>query len=120
MIDVSVFTSISHSESFGVAAVEASACGKPIVASDVGGLPEVVEHGVTGFIVPPRNPAETADAIEKLVLDRNLRARMGSAGRYRVKKLFNWNDNVTQMVNIYDSVLRLRNGAPRNHAHEVN
>jgi L-malate glycosyltransferase len=103
MIDVSVFT--SESESFGVAAVEASACGNPVVAANVGGLPEVVEHGVTGFIVPPRDPHKTADAIEKLVLDGSLRACMGSAGRERVKKLFNWDDNVSQMIEIYDSTL---------------
>ena len=103
MIDVSVFTSTS--DSFGVAAVEASACGNPVVASNVGGLPEVVEHGVTGFIVPPRDPHKTAEAIEKLVLDGSLRACMGSAGRQRVKKLFNWDDNVSQMIEIYDSTL---------------
>jgi glycosyltransferase involved in cell wall biosynthesis len=104
MIDVSVFTSTS--EAFGVAAVEASACGNPVVASNVGGLPEVVEHGVTGFIVPPRDPQKTADAIEKLVLDASLRSCMGSAGRQRVKKLFNWDDNVSQMIEVYDSTLR--------------
>ena len=103
MIDVSVF--LSTSDSFGVAAVEASACGNPVVASNVGGLPEVVEHGVTGFIVPPRDPHKTADAIEKLVLDGGLRACMGSAVRQRVKKLFNWDDNVSQMIDIYDSTL---------------
>jgi glycosyltransferase involved in cell wall biosynthesis len=103
MIDISVFTSTS--DSFGVAAVEASSCGNPVVASNVGGLPEVVEHGVTGFIVPPRDPHKTADAIEKLVLDGSLRACMGSAGRQRVKKLFNWDDNVSQMMEIYDSTL---------------
>jgi glycosyltransferase involved in cell wall biosynthesis len=104
MMDVSVFTSTS--EAFGVAAVEASACGNPVVASNVGGLPEVVEHGVTGFIVPPRDPYKTADAIEKLVLDGSLRACMGSAGRERVQKLFNWDDNVSQMIEVYDSTLR--------------
>jgi glycosyltransferase involved in cell wall biosynthesis len=103
MIDISVFPSLS--ESFGVAAVEASACGNPVVASDVGGLPEVVEHGVTGFIVPPRDPYNTANAIEKLVLDSSLRAHMGSAGRDRIERLFNWDDNIRQMVEIYDSTL---------------
>jgi L-malate glycosyltransferase len=65
-----------------------------------------VEHGVTGFIVPPRDPYKTADAIEKLVLDGSLRACMGSAGRERVQKLFNWDDNVSQMIEVYDSTLR--------------
>lgn len=103
MIDIEVFTSTA--DSFGVSAVEASACGNPVVASNVGGLPEVVEHGVTGFIVPPRDPHKTADAIETLALDGGLRACMGSAGRQRVKKLFNWDDNVSQMIDIYDSTL---------------
>ena len=102
MIDVSVFTSI---ESFGVAAVEASACGNPVVASNVGGLPEVVEHGVTGFIVPPHDPPQIADAIEKLVRDGSLRACMGSAGRRRVQRLFDWDNNVSQMIGIYESTL---------------
>jgi glycosyltransferase involved in cell wall biosynthesis len=113
MIDISVFTSTS--EAFGVAAVEASACGNPVVASDVGGLPEIVEHGVTGFIVPPRDPRKTADAIEKLVLDSSLRACMGSAGRQRVKKLFNWDDSVSRMIEIYDSTLPPLGVAPVQH-----
>lgn len=108
MIDVFVFPSTSNSESFGVAAAEAGACGNPVVASNIGGLPEVVEDGVTGFIVPPREPAKIAEAIEKLVLDRALRARMGSAGRRRVEMLFNWSHNVSQMIGIYHSTL---NGA---------
>jgi len=115
MIDVFVFPSTSDSESFGVAAVEASACGNPVVASNIGGLPEVVEHGVTGFIVPPREPVKTADAIENLILDSGLRSRMGSAGRRRVENLFNWNDNVSQMIRIYNSTLHGARGASVQH-----
>lgn len=112
MIDIAVFTSTSDSESFGVAAVEASACGKPVVASEVGGLPEVVEHGVTGFLVPPRDPAKTADAIERLILDHSLRDRMGLAGRRRVEKLFSWDDSVNQMISIYRATLSRAIGVP--------
>jgi len=68
MLTISV--SVSDSESFGVAILEASACEKPVVVSNVGGLTEVVEDGVTGIIVPPRNPEKTAEAIEKLLLDK--------------------------------------------------
>ena len=102
----------SDSESFGVAAVEASACGKPVVASEVGGLPEVVEHGVTGFLVPPRDPVKTADAIERLILDRSLRDRMGLAGRLRVEKLFRWDNCVDQMISIYRDTLNRTAGVP--------
>lgn len=106
MLSVSVSVSVSNSESFGVAIIEASACGIPVVVSNVGGLPEVVEDTVTGYVVPVRNPEETADAIEKLILDDELKARMGKAGRERVKQLYDWNKNVDQMISIYKEIVR--------------
>lgn len=102
---LSISVSVSNSESFGVAVIEASACEKPVVVSNVGGLPEVVEDGVTGLIVPPRNPEKTALAIEKLILDSSLRAEMGKAGRKRVFQLYNWHNNVQQMISIYKGAL---------------
>jgi len=106
MLSVSVSVSVLNSESFGVAIIEASSCAKPVVVANVGGLPEVVEDKVTGFIVPPRDGKATADAIEKLILDRSLQIKMGINGRERVKKLFNWSDNVTQMTTIYKEILK--------------
>lgn len=103
---LSVFVAISDSESFGVAVVEAMACEKPVVVSNVGGLPEVVENDITGFIVPPRNPEKTAEAIEKLILDEQLRLKMGKAGRERVIKLYDWNKNVEEMIKIYNKILK--------------
>ncbi|MCE5286397.1 MAG: glycosyltransferase [Pelosinus sp.] len=103
MINISVF--LSNSESFGVAIIEASACAKPVVVSNIGGLPEVVEGGVTGLIVEPRNLDQTVIAIETLILDEKLRIKMGQAGRKRVEGLFNWQQNVKQMINIYRKVL---------------
>ena len=105
MINISVFVSTQDSESFGVSAIEASACAKPLVVSRIGGLPEIVEESVTGIIVPPKDIQTTAKAIEKLVLDKELRERMGKAGRERVKKLFNWNDSIRQMISVYKNVL---------------
>ena len=105
MLTVYVAVSVEESESFGVAVLEASACEKPVVVSDVGGLPEVVAGNVTGVIVPRRNADATADAIEKLLLDEDLRRRMGAAGRDRVRRLFDWRANVTQMLAIYESVV---------------
>ena len=60
-------------ESFGVAILEASACAKPVIVSRVGGLPEVVEDNVTGFIVPSKNEKTAADAIENLILNEDFR-----------------------------------------------
>ncbi|MCD7873785.1 MAG: glycosyltransferase [Acidaminococcaceae bacterium] len=102
---LSISVSVSNSESFGVAVIEASACEKPVVVSNVGGLPEAVEDGVTGLIVPPRNPEKTALAIEKLILDSSLRAEMGKAGRKRAFQLYNWHNNVQQMISIYKGAL---------------
>jgi len=104
---LTIFVSVSDSESFGVAVIEASACEKPVVVSNVGGLPEVVEAEVSGFIVQPRNPRQTADAIEKLILDESLRVKMGKAGRERVQRLYNWEDNVRQMSDIYSAMLQI-------------
>lgn len=102
---LSVSVSVSNSESFGVAIIEASACGIPVVVSNVGGLPEVVEDKVSGYVVPARNPEATADAIEKFILDDELKIGMGKAGRERVKKLYDWNKNVDQMVSIYKEMV---------------
>ena len=104
MLDVFVSLSIEDSESFGVAVIEASACEKPVVVSRVGGFPEVVENNVTGIIVEKENVKEAADAMLKLIKDKYLREEMGKAGRKRVIKYFNWDENVTQMLNIYRQV----------------
>jgi len=104
---ITIFAALSLSESFGVAVLESSACGKPVVVSDVGGLPEIVEHNITGLIVPPANESEAAEAFEKLILDKRLQFELGMNGRNKVKANFNWNDNVKKMVELYKKVLSL-------------
>lgn len=84
--DVLVLPSRHPSESFGLAALEAMACGKPVVASHVGGLPELVEHDVTGFLVPPEDSSALAIALERLHGDRQLRLRLGDAARNRARR----------------------------------
>ncbi|MDI6851721.1 MAG: glycosyltransferase family 4 protein [bacterium] len=105
MIDIFVLLSRVE-ESFGVVVVEAMACGKPVVVSNKGGLPEVVEEGVTGFVVPAENPKATASAIETLIKDKELRKSMGRRGRERVLKLYNWKENVSKMIEIYEELLK--------------
>lgn len=99
-----IFCVLSESESFGVAAVEASAQGIPVVASDVSGFKEVIEDGVTGIIVKRKSPEEAEKALEVLVLDNDLRIKMGQAGRKRVEKLYDWEENVGIMVKVYESM----------------
>lgn len=105
MIDIFVSLSVEDSESFGVAVLEASACGKPVVVSNAGGLPEIVADNETGFVVDKKNARQAADAIEQLLLDKNLRAAMGKNGRMRAAEFYNLSDNVDQMMKIYKEVL---------------
>lgn len=103
MLDIAV--SLSHFEGFGVSTIEASACEKPVVVSNVGGLAEIVENNLSGFIVPPSDPEATAAALEKLALDKNLRLRLGKKGREIVREKYFWDDNVNLMIDIYKMVL---------------
>ena len=75
-------------EGFCNAVIEAQAMELPVVTSDAGGLPENVEDGVTGFVVPRRNPAALADKLALLARDPALRRRLGCAGRARATARF--------------------------------
>jgi glycosyltransferase involved in cell wall biosynthesis len=84
--DLCVVPSIS--EPLGLVALESLATGTPVVASATGGLPEIVEHGQSGLLVPPKNPHELAAAVIKLARDAKLRAQMGQNGRSFVRENF--------------------------------
>lgn len=102
-----VVPSVTPSESFGVAAVEASSCGLPIVASRIGGLPEVVRDKVTGILVPPRDVSALAGAIEELLKNQSLCDSLGEAGRKFVLEHFEWSENAGRMEQVYASLLHL-------------
>jgi glycosyltransferase involved in cell wall biosynthesis len=76
----------SRAESFGIAALEAMSWGVPVVATEVGGLPELVRHNVTGLLVPPDDEAALAKALRRVLLDRELTAQLGAAGRAEAEK----------------------------------
>ena len=84
----------SRREGFGVTCLEAMAHGKPVVASAVGGLLDLVVDGETGLLVPPRDPRALRGALDRLLGDRDLRRRLGSAARDRARRHFSW-DAVT-------------------------
>ncbi len=91
-------------ESFGVSVLEAMACGKPVVVSKVPGMLEIVKGG-TGIIVDKENPRQLAQAILKLCDSRALRESMGEAGRKHVKQNYEFEDNLKEMVSVYDIYL---------------
>jgi glycosyltransferase involved in cell wall biosynthesis len=83
-----IFVLSSRSEGFPVSVLEAMAAGLPVVATDVGGVSEAVRHGETGLLVPANDPGALAEALDCLVQDPELRLRLGSAGRERVRQHF--------------------------------
>jgi glycosyltransferase involved in cell wall biosynthesis len=100
----------SRQESFGVTAVEGSACARPIIASRVGGLPEVVIDGETGIMVEPENVEKLVEAMKFMIDHSEERVRMGQAGREFVLRNYAWEENVSQMEALYRTVLRERSG----------
>lgn len=99
-----IYAALSRRESFGVAVLEASSCGIPVVVSDVGGLPEVVRDGETGIVVESESPDEAAEAIHSLVTDPKKRYEMGKRGRSHVVKKYEWSDCVTKLLEVYEYV----------------
>jgi glycosyltransferase involved in cell wall biosynthesis len=95
----------SHNEGLPITILEAMASGLPVVTSDVGGCKEAVIHRETGFLIPPGDCRKMAQAIKKLLLDKELARSMGQAGRKRVKKLFDISVNCNQIQNIYFELL---------------
>jgi glycosyltransferase involved in cell wall biosynthesis len=93
-------------EGFSLPAVEAMACGTPLVATTGGALPEVVgTDGTTGLLVPPSDPSALAVAIGRLLDDDDLRSRIGAAGRARVLKEFTWRATAVGTVGQYRALL---------------
>jgi len=78
------------------------------VVSNVGGLPEVVREGITGFIVPPRDPEATAAAIEELLLSPELQSKMGLAGRQWVLQQYDWEKTAKVIEDLYVKITTVK------------
>lgn len=107
-LDVVVLSSDARRETFPMALLEAMAAGKPVVATRVGSIPEMVLDGITGYLVPLRSPADLAVRLRRLLEDAELRARMGARGRERVKRRFIAERMVRETEGLIEDVIRSR------------
>lgn len=97
----------SHEEPFGRSVIEAMACAKPVVATNVGGIPEIIENDVSGFLVPARSPQDLAATVQRLLELPELRRRIGHDARKRVEKSFSNEEHVRRIHEIYQRLLNL-------------
>lgn len=100
-----LFVLPSETEAFGRVLIEAMSLSKPVVATTVGGIPEIVVDDVTGLLVPPRSPEKLAQAIIKILKDPSLAAAMGKAGRQRVENHFTVEKYIDNIVALYQELL---------------
>jgi D-inositol-3-phosphate glycosyltransferase len=101
----------SHNESFGLVAVEAQACGTPVVAAAVGGLVTAVADDVSGLLVPGHDPADYAAALRRLIRDPGLRSRL-SAGAVTHAAAFSWERTAEGLLAVYSDALARTNAQP--------
>ena len=108
LLSLDLFVLPTVQEALGTAFLEAMATGRAVVGCRVGGVPEVVEEGKTGLLVPPEDPAALAEAILTLLADGELRARMGAAGRQSVMARYSVEEMCRRMWEVYRSLLSER------------
>lgn len=92
-------------ENLPIRVLEAMACGAPVIASNICALPEVIDSGLDGILIPPGSVSELGDSICALLSDRSLRRKMGDNARKKVLKKFDWDVNAIRTVEVYQSIL---------------
>ena len=100
-----VFASTPWHAPFGITLVEAMACARPVIGSEVGGIKHTVDDGLTGFLIPPRDPEALADRLARLHRHPELARAMGEAGRRRACEHYTWHHVAAQLAGIYADVL---------------
>ena len=100
-----VFVLPSVVEAFGIAVIEAMACSKPVIATNLGPFPEIIRDQETGLLVPLHSPYDLADAIIELALDENKRKKMGERARKDIEKRFDINKIADDYLEIYKKLI---------------
>jgi len=99
-----IFVVPSVVEAFGLVTIEAMACGKPVIGTNVGGIPDIIEDGVNGYLVKTKDFGALAEKILILLKDSDLREKMGKAGRETVEKKFNIKYRAEKIIKLYNSL----------------
>jgi glycosyltransferase involved in cell wall biosynthesis len=107
--DIFVFPTYFHNETFGLVNLEAMQARLPIISTPEGGIPDVIDDGITGFLVPQKDADALADKIELLISKPDLRERMGNAGRHRYQTYFTQDIFESKFSNIIKSATELNN-----------
>jgi len=101
-----IYASAALWESFNLPVAEAEACGKPVVAFNIGAHPEIVKDGETGFLVPARDVNALAEAIVKLLKDDKLRQEMGENAYRMVREKFSWDEFAQRTLEVYEEAIK--------------
>ena len=96
----------SFHETQGIVLLEANTCGKPVIASNINGIKEVVTHGYNGFLCNPYNPEHIAESINRLFSDPDLMKKVGENGRQRVIEKYDWAIIAQQTETLYQQVVQ--------------
>lgn len=101
-----IYVHAARNDNFPTTILEAMACGKPVIASSVSGIPEMIDHGVTGVLVSPQDPDALAGAMEDLIHDRTKRDAMGRMGRKKVEEKYNLDKMARDHIEFYNEIIR--------------
>ena len=99
-----MFVLASHCEPLGVAIMEALSCGTPVIATNAGGVPEIIDHNQSGYLVAPKSAEAIADAVMALIKDPCLQKRFSDAGRTKIIEKFNSDISAVELKNLLDIV----------------
>jgi glycosyltransferase involved in cell wall biosynthesis len=108
-----IATCVSNHEGIPNSLLEAMACGKPVIGTNVGQIPELIDHEVNGFLIPPNNDDALLEALDRLIADHSLRQKFGQAGKLKVKDFFDIKKQSRRYADLYKTLLEKKKHAIR-------
>lgn len=100
-----IFVFPTYNEGLPNAIMEAMACGLPVVATEIGGIPEVVKDGENGILIDKKNVKSIVHSLEKLIENKSMCRKMGEHGRITIEEKFSWNNSAKKLIEIYNKII---------------